>query len=142
MVHIASILEALIMRAIYLSLFPFAIISHFFIAKAYVFKILHQYTYDYLLIFYISLMFFSFVFFLRRTLLLEIAVYIIAPYISSVISFLYTSIKISPQFIMNNLLDSIAIGLSLPYIALYAWLVSMILITGRALLFHINKTTK
>lgn len=142
MVHIASILEALIMRAIYLSLFPFAIISHFFIAKAYVFKILHQYTYDYLLIFYISLMLFSFLFFSRRTFLLEIAAYIISPYISSAISFIYISMQTSPQFIMNNLLDSIAIGLSLPYIALYAWLLSMILITGRVLLFYINKITK
>lgn len=141
MAHIASILEALIMRAIYLSLFPFAIISHFLIAKEYIFKILHQYTYDYLLIFYISIMFFYFVCFFKKNAL-EIAAYIITPYISSVISFLYTSIRISPQFITDNLLDSIAIGLFLPYIALYAWLLSIILITGRILLHCINKTTK
>lgn len=130
------------MRAIYLSLFPFAIISHFFITKAYIFKILHQYTYDYLLIFYMSLIFFSFACFLKKTILLDIANYIITPYISSIISFIYVSIRFSPKLIMDNLLDSIAIGLSLPYIALYSWLLSMILITGRILLYYINKITK
>ncbi|SCM52832.1 hypothetical protein BN1044_02319 [Hafnia alvei] len=129
------------MRSIYL-LFPFAIISHFFIAKEYTFRILHQYTYDYLLIFYISLMFFSFAYFFKKTILWDIAIYIIAPYISSIISFIYISMRVSPQVVIDNFLGSIIIGLFLPYIALYAWVLSIILIAGRFFLHYTKKITK
>jgi len=124
-----------------MKLFFCSIIIHFFLTKGYMFKVFNQYAYSYLGVFYISVMVFGF-FLLKNNMLIDIIFLIAIPYMSSVISFFCISMQVSHQIVINNLWSSLIIGVSLPYIALYAWLLSMILIAFRVWSSYINKFIK
>ncbi|HCT5823855.1 TPA: hypothetical protein OT171_004753 [Citrobacter sedlakii] len=130
------------MKMTNLSLLAGSIIIHFLSVKGYVFKVLNQYAYDYLEIFYVSSIIFGFVFLLKKTFLVDLLFCIAIPYISSMISFFCVSIQASPHVIMKDLWSSIIIGVSLPYIALYAWFLSAILIVGRIIIYCVRKSIK
>lgn len=128
------------MKMTNLTLLAGSIIIHFLCVKSYLFKTLNQHTYNYIAAFYILLMIFGFVFLLKRTFLADIIYCIMIPYISSIISFFCISIQASPNVVMNDLWSSIIISISLPYIALYAWFLSIILITGMITIYYIRKS--
>lgn len=119
------------MRKTRLSLLICSIIIHFFIAKIYIFKTFNHYAYDYLIVFYVIFLATGAIIFLKKSLFIDMIFSIVTPYISSVITFFYVTIKTSPYIVINNLWPSIIIGSVLPYIALYAWFLSVILIIER-----------
>lgn len=130
------------MRIARLSLLIFSIIIHFFIVNTYVFKTLNHYTYDYLTVFYVLLLISGIMFFLKKTIFMDAVFCVITPYISSVINFFYVSIKTSPHVVINDLWSSIIIGSLLPYIALYAWFLSAVLIVERLGIYCLCKFIK
>jgi hypothetical protein len=108
----------------------------------YIFKTLGHYTYDYLTVFYALFLISGIVFFLKKNISIDMAFCIITPYASSVISFFYVSIKISSHVVINDLWSSVVIGSFLPYIALYAWFLSVVLIVERLGICYMCKFIK
>ncbi len=84
------------MKIIRLLLLACSITIHFFIVKEHVFKIFNQHAYYFLFAFYVLIVF-CFLLFFKRSFIVDLIACMIIPYISSVISFLFLSMLISPH---------------------------------------------
>lgn len=98
--------------------------------KGYVFRLLNKYAYCYLFVYYVLIVIGFFILF-KKSIVVDVIICVMMPYVSSIISFLFVSMIILPHVVLNDLWSSFIISILLPYIALYSWLLSVLLIIAR-----------